>query len=287
LATSARRFREFEVEFEAKSHDVKTAFLNGELEECIYMQQPPGFEEGGGHISCKLHKAIYGLKQAPRAWYERLKRELESMGFTASQHDPSLYFGHFDSNGKRVDSSVGDGVTTVMPVVYVDDILIAGKDAAAVNKIKKELSEAFDVHDLGDARVFLGMEITRDRAAKTITLTQSRAVQDLIAKYNMEDCKTRVTPMAASTRLTKSTESDELVPGYSELVGSLLYLASCTRPDIAQAVGALSRHMATPNKLHWQAAKAVVSGWYSNPRHSFSGCKGCIVDRVLRCRFRW
>jgi hypothetical protein len=245
-------------DLELQQLDVKTAFLNGELEECIYMQQPPGFEVGGPEISCKLHKAIYGLKQAPRAWYERLKRELESMGFTASQHDPSLYGGNFNSDGTVADSSGSDEDSRITLLVYVDDILIAGKDAAAVSKIKAALSTAFDVRDLGEATMFLGMEITRDREARTVVLSQKRAVLDLLDKYSMKDCKKRPTPMAVSTRLIKSTDSDEKVQHYSELVGSLLYLASCTRPDIAQAVGALTRHMAAPNKQHWLAAKAVL-----------------------------
>ena len=112
--------------------DIKTAFLNGELEETIYMQQPQGFSEGGPDVVCHLRKALYGLKQAPRAWNIRLKQELENMGFTASEADPGLFIAHY-KGGK------------VYVLVYVDDILVASKSLEDIQHVKHRLTEAFKV----------------------------------------------------------------------------------------------------------------------------------------------
>jgi transposase InsO family protein len=227
--------------------DVKTAFLNGELEEEIYMKQPPGFEEGGPDIVCHLHKALYGLKQAPRAWFMKLKEELEAIGFTESSADPGLYILH----GKE---------HSVYILVYVDDFLVASKDATMIKDVKSKLKSVFDIKDLGDAKYYLGMEIERDREAKTLKITQRRMTTEILNKYGLNECKTKATPLSVSTKLVKEPDNllDTSKYPYRELVGSLLYLAVCTRPDIAQAVGALTRFMSAPSLSHWLAAKGVL-----------------------------
>ena len=226
--------------------DVKTAFLNGELEEDIYMVQPPGYEEGGPGIACHLKKALYGLKQAPRAWHTKLKRELETMGFQASETDPGMYI------QRRKESNV-------YILVYVDDILIIAKDLELVKDIKKALMTTFDARDLGEAAYFLGWEIKRDRVKKTIKVTQQRMTADLVNKYGMKNVRPKTTPMSTALKMTKKGEElDTNVYHFSELVGSLLYLSVCTRPDIAQATGALARYMSKPTTEHWTAAKGVL-----------------------------
>ena len=227
--------------------DVKTAFLNGELEEEIYMVQPPGYEEGSSGISCHLQKALYGLRQAPRAWFARLKKELEGIGAAASEADPGFYF--IIIKGE-----------TIYILVYVDDILIAGKAKESVNSVKSSLQAIFDIRDLGDAGTFIGMEIMRDRQAGSLKISQKRMASELVTKYGLNDSKIKDTPLSTNIKLSKSDGVllDKEKFRYSELVGSLLYLSVCTRPDISQAVGALSRYMATPTEAHWQAAKAVV-----------------------------
>lgn len=228
--------------------DVKTAFLNGELEETIYMVQPPGYAEGSSNIVCRLRRALYGLKQAPRAWHTRLKAELESIGFTASEVDPGLYM-------------MMKGNDVIYALVYVDDILVASKSLPAIDSIKHKVKKAFNIHDIGDATFFLGMEIERDRAARKLKLAQHRMTEELLSKYGLTDANSRTTPMHHATKLLRATDTDVLYTGpphYNELVGSLLYLSVCTRPDIAYAVGALARHMASPTDDHWQAAKGVL-----------------------------
>ncbi|GAQ93561.1 hypothetical protein KFL_016490010, partial [Klebsormidium nitens] len=226
--------------------DVKTAFLNGELEEEIYMQQPQGYEQGGPETVCRLKKTIYGLRQAPRAWHQKLKTELGEIEFRASESDAALFTGVID--GERV-----------WVVVWVDDILIAAKGEQRLAKVKAHLSEKFDVRDLGPAEYFLGMELTRDRRARTIKLTQKKLTKELLGRYGLEAAKARSTPLSSGEKLQR--EGDPLDTGkypYSELVGSLLYLSVCTRPDIAQAVGALARYMAGPTEEHWRAALGVA-----------------------------
>ena len=224
--------------------DVKLAFLKGELEEDIYMQQPPTYEQGSGMV-CHLQRALYGLRQAPRAWNLRFRKELAALGFRQTQSDPSLFV-------------KGSGVDTIYLLVYVDDMLIAarGDHASGVYDAIKEL---FTVRNLGNATYFLGMHIARNRAARTITLSQEQLTLSTLEKFGMTDAKSRRTPISTGTRLT--AEGDRLdmerFP-YSALVGSLLYLSSCTRPDIAFASNSLARYMSTPTEQHWNTAKGVL-----------------------------
>lgn len=232
--------------------DVKTAFLHGELEEDIYMKQPQGYEEGGPDTVCHLRKALYGLRQAPRAWHARLKKELESLGCVASEADPGLYI-------LRVDKPL-------YLLVYVDDLLIAGAHKPTVDKVAASLQAIFDIRNLGEATYFLGFEITRDRTAGTLKIDQKRMTTELVDKYGLGNAKSKSTPLSVAIKLTKEgTVLDRDKFGYSELVGSLLYLSVCTRPDIAQAVGALARYMAAPTVDHWTAAKGVVRYLASTP----------------------
>lgn len=225
--------------------DIKTAFLYGELEEDVWIEQPTGYESGDSSMACHLRKSLYGLKQAPRVWHGKLSAELEKMDYKPSAADPALFIS-----------------TTEPPaylLTYVDDILVITSDTKQLDDTKKKLLTTFDGRDLGPATFFLGMDIKQDRQARTITLGQSRLTTDLLDKYGMTECKPLSVPLSASTKLTKEGEPlDTVTHGYSQLIGSLMYLSVCTRPDISQAVGALARYMAAPTVAHWQAAKGVL-----------------------------
>lgn len=224
--------------------DIKTAFLNGDLEEDVWIQQPPLYETGDG-TACHLHKSLYGLKQAPRAWYAKLKEELEAMGFHPSEADPALF--------------IKAGCKPIYLLTYVDDILVVTSDMAALLSTKSRISTVFDARDMGEASCFLGMDIIRDRSARTITLAQHRLINDLLNKHGMEQSKPLLTPLNPSIKLTKDGELlDTSIYGYSQLIGSLMYLSVSTRPDITQAVGALARYMSAPSVTHWQAAKGIL-----------------------------
>ena len=151
------------------------------------------------------------------------------------------------------------GQSIIYLLVYVDDILITGQDAKLVNTVVDKLGASFDLRDLGQPKMFLGMEIHRDINAGIIKLSQTRMTQELVKKYNLSESRARTSPLNASVKLTKEgTLLDTTKYGYAELVGSLLYLSVCTRLDIAQAVGALARYMSKPTQDHWEQAKGVL-----------------------------
>lgn len=188
---------------------------------------------------------MYGLKQAPRAWHLRLDSELIKLGYTASTADASLYVNPQDQ---------------VYLPTYVDDILIIGKSLDRVLDTKSKLLTVFDARDMGDAAMFLGILITRDRATRIITLSNERMVSDLVTHYGLMDCKPAPVPLSSSTTLTKADGDplDTSMHPYRQLVGSLMLVAVTTSPDIACAVGVLARYFAQPLTVHWQAAKHVL-----------------------------
>jgi hypothetical protein len=241
LATVAAR------NMEPQMLDIKTAFLNGELEEEVYITQPEGYESADKTLVGKLNKTLYGLKQAPRAWHQKLKAELEKLGLQESVADPGLF-----TNGNCQDP--------IFVLVYVDDLLIATTTIKAATMLKKAVATLFDARDLGNAELFLGMVITRDRAANTIKLTQERMIKDILLEYDMDNAAPKSVPLSPGTILTKESGSplDTEAYPYSSLIGSLLYISITTRPDISHAVGALSRYMTAPTTEHWQAAKGIV-----------------------------
>lgn len=239
-------------ELELRQLDAKTAFLNGELEEDIYMLQPPGYEERGPDIVCKLQKALYGLKQAPRAWHLKLKAALEQLDFIASNADPSLF--------------IKAGPDPIYVLVYVDDIIIGCRHLTMVDSTVKLLGNLFDIRELGEPKHFLGMELQRDRAAGIIKLSNQRAITNLLQQYGMQDCKPISTPFPAGTQLTAES-SNPAPPGYSNLVGSLLYMSITTRPDIA--VGVLDVTCPSPAQRTTLQPKEFYAIWQA-PRISAS-----------------
>ncbi|KAH7550154.1 hypothetical protein JRO89_XS13G0144400 [Xanthoceras sorbifolium] len=239
---------------ELEQLDVKTAFLHGELEETIYMQQPEGFEiEGKKDHVCLLKKSLYGLKQSPRQWYKRFDSFMVGHGYSRSQYDSCVYF-----------RKLKDG-SFVYLLLYVDDMLIAAKDMFELNKLKSELGGEFEMKDLGAAKKILGMEIRRDKTAGKLYLTQKSFVEKVLERFGMKNAKPVSTPFAAHFKLSAamSPQSDNDIEymshvPYSSAVGSLMYAMVCTRPDIAHAVSVVSRYMSNPGKEHWQAVKWIM-----------------------------
>ena len=234
--------------------DVKTAFLHGDLQEEIYMQRPEGFEEEGkDKLVCRLKKSLYGLKQAPREWYHKFHSFMLSQGYQRSDTDHCLYT-----------KQARDGSLLIL-ILYVDDMLIAGSNREDIASLKSKLNNAFDIKDLGEANHILGMRIVRDREKKVLFLSQSEYIGKVIMRFNMEGGKVRSTPLASYVKLSLSdcpTSDAERVNmakvPYSSAVGSLMYAMICTRPDIAHAVGVVSRYMSNPGKKHWEAVKGIM-----------------------------
>ena len=234
--------------------DVKTAFLHGNLEEEIYMKQPEGFvdSEKSDHV-CFLKKSLYGLKQSPRQWYKRFDAFMVSHEFMRNQYDSCVYF-----------KTLPDG-SFIYLLLYVDDMLIAAKNRAEINKLKQLLSSEFEMKDLGAAKKILGMEIWRDRDAGLLYVSQQKYIEKLMQAFHMDHSKPVSTPLAQHFKFDHSTlpSTDEEVEymksvPYSSVVGSLMYAMVCTRPDLAFAVSVVSRFMSNPGKAHWEAVKWIM-----------------------------
>lgn len=239
---------------EVEQLDVKTAFLHGDLEEEIYMEQPEGFEvKGKEHLVCKLKKSLYGLKQAPRQWYKKFDSFMEKHGYGKTTSDHCVFIKKF---------SDGDYIILLL---YVDDMLIVGHDTKKIQSLKKDLNKSFAMKDLGPAKQILGMRITRDRKNNKLWLSQHNYIEKVLERFNMSNCKPVSTPLATHFKLNsdkcptseKDKEEMKKVP-YASAVGSLMYAMVCTRPDIAHAVGVVSRFLSNPGKDHWQAVKWIL-----------------------------
>jgi hypothetical protein len=234
--------------------DVKTTFFHGDLEEEIYMQQPQGYEvKGKENLVCRLKKILYGLKQAPRQWYLKFDRFMTEQGYSRCHSDHYVYF-------KRLENG-----SYIILLLYVDDMLVAGSNMQDINVLKKKLANSFAMKDLGAAKKILGMRITRDRKNRKLTLSQGEYIEKVLERFRMQNAKLVSTPLASHFKLTKEMcpktqeeiEYMSRVP-YSSAVGSLMYAMVCTRPDIAHAVGVVSRYMNNPGKEHWEAVKWIL-----------------------------
>ena len=229
--------------------DVSTAFLHGELTEEVYMRQPEGFiEPGKEHLVCRLKRSIYGLKQSPRCWNHALDGQLKKMGFNQGASDPCLYIS-LDSEG-----------VTFLVVVYVDDIVLGGKSKTKMNAVKEELSQNFEMKDLGPLHHFLGAEIIQDQLTRVIWIGQPSFTEKILRKFDMYDCKPVGTPVNPDVRLVSGESSNDSCNQqlYQAVVGSLLYRSTKTRPDIAYAVSSVARFCACPTKEHWTAVKRIL-----------------------------
>ena len=241
------------LDLEIHQMDVKTAFLNGDLEEDIYMSQPQGFEEKGmEHLVCKLKKSLYGLKQSPRAWYQRIDSFFIKEGFTRCEADHSLYI-------------MQTGEFLLMVLVYVDDLIILASLHAKLEWLKAKLKGEFQMSDLGELKYCLGVAFERNRKARTITMCQRKYIKEVLKRFNMEDCKPIGTPLDVNVKLMKlSVEEFEAIEGemegvpYKAGVGSLMYAMVATRPDLAFAVSMVSQFMSRAGPSHWSAVKRIM-----------------------------
>jgi hypothetical protein len=236
-------------DLEMRQFDICTAFLNGELDEEVYLRPPAGVSGLAAHGRVlRLRRALYGLRQAGRAWNKRLEAALRDKGFTQSKADPSLWILH---------GSAG----AVFAMFYVDDGLVAARTAAEADALVELVGSMFTIRALGEPDDFLGIQITRDRAARTITIDQERKAQALAldAGVSGERLSVPMTPETyAGLRSARPGEpmADRL--RYQSIIGSLLHLAQCTRPDIALAVGALAAYGSSPTQAHYEAVLDVV-----------------------------
>jgi len=231
------------------SVDIFHAFIHDELEEEIYMKQPEGFEEMGPDYVCKLQRSLYGLKQAGRVWNKKLHSVLTLIGFKRLESDCSIYL------------YLRDDVKIIMPI-HVDDLTLASSSQSAIDHVVKELTQHFKLRDLGPTTFLLGIEITRDRSNRSISISQHQYIVEMLERFGLSDANPVSTPMDPGLRLdaTMSAKTPEelstmcTIP-YLSAVGALLYLATMTRPDVANAVSILARFSSNPGIAHWKAVK--------------------------------
>ncbi|CAI7896019.1 unnamed protein product [Closterium sp. NIES-54] len=238
-------------DYKLHSLDFSTAFLQGSLHEEIWLRRPPGFTRSfPAGTQWSLRRPVYGLRLAPREWHDTLRMTLATLGFAPSTADLSLFV--------RTD-------TTLPPfyvLVYVDDLVFATADTEALAHVKSELQKRHTCTDLGELTSYLGLRITRDRAQCTITLTHSHMVQQVLQRFSFTYSSPQSTPLPTGHSLSAppSDESVELSGSYPELVGCLMYMMTCTRPELAYPLSLLARYVAPGRhrKVHWDAAKRVL-----------------------------
>lgn len=226
--------------------DVKTTFLNGEIKEEVFVQQPERYIALGNEGKVyKLKKTLYGLRQAPRAWYSRIDAHFLHHGFVRSDSENTLYI-------KR-DREGGD---MLIVCLYVDNMVYLSNSTALLVKFKHDMMKCFQMTNLGKVNYFIGLEVILNDGE--ILITQRKYVKDLLKEFNMLNCKPAVSPMNSGEKFILD-DGSESIDGkqYRSLVGKLMYVTN-TRPDECYVVSVLSRFMNKPSKLHLGDAKRVL-----------------------------
>ncbi|CAI7744609.1 unnamed protein product [Closterium sp. NIES-53] len=236
---------------ELHSLDFSTAFLQGSLHEEMWLRRPPGFTgsfPAGAQWS--LRRQVYGIRQAPRKWHNTLRTTLMALGFAPSTADPSLFL--------RTDTSL----PPFYVLLYVDNLVFATADTEALALLKSELLKRHTCTDLGELRSYLGLQITRDRARRTITSTQSHMVHQVLQRFGFRHSLPQSTPLPTGHSLSAPPSDESVKPSspYPELVGCLMYLITCTRPDLAYPLSIVARYVVPGRHRpeHWEAAKRVL-----------------------------
>ncbi|GJY72006.1 retrovirus-related pol polyprotein from transposon TNT 1-94 [Tanacetum coccineum] len=223
--------------------DVKTAFLNGNLREEVYVSQPDGFvdKDNPNHVY-KLKKALYGLKQAPRAWYDMLSSFLISQDFSKGSVDPTLFI-------RR------DGKELLLVQIYVDDIIFAASTPELCDLFSKIMCSKFKMSMMGKISFFLGLQISQN--PRGIFINQSKYALESLKKYGFDSCDPVDTPMVEKSKLDEDKEGKAVDPShYRGMIGTLLYLTA-SRPDLQFAICMCARYQARPTEKHLNAVKRI------------------------------
>jgi len=218
--------------------DIETAFLSGDIDRQMFMKAPQGFESKVGKV-VELTKSIYGLKQAPRIFYQKLENALRRIGFIQSRVDSCIY--------------VKD---TMRLLVYVDDLLFASTEQHDNDSIYTKLSQEFTLVRMGKPRFILGCEI--QYVDTGFIMKQSQYIRNLCKAYQVENSKCPKTPIEANLDLHLDKTKEIVNAPFGSLLGGLLYIACCTRPDIATAVSVLGQVCANPTSSHWKYLKRIL-----------------------------
>jgi len=245
--TSVRALMQMAAQYDLELHqmDVKTAYLHAPIDCEMYMEQPEGFEvksDVGEKLVCKLNKSLYGLKQSGRNWNKILHDYLCENDFVQNSADHCVYSRQTEKE-------------RVIVVIWVDDLIIAASNNDSLNCVKKMLTARFKMKDLGKLNYFLGIDFHQNEGY--VKMSQKRYILKVLERFNMSDCKPRSTP--CEQKLDHNSDDDPVDPKrYREAVGSLIYLMTCTRPDLSWTVSKLSQYLSNPNEQHWSTVKHVM-----------------------------
>ena len=238
-----------EQDLEMYQFDVNTAFLYGIMDADIYMEQPDGYVDSKHpDYVCKLLKSLYGTKQAARQWYQRLNDHMKKNGFKNTEADQCMYY------------KINDKEYTVI-ALYVDDLIVMAKTKDDINQVSKQLKQDFDMKELGEVKYCLGIQVNRDRQQKKIWINQEAMIQRVAKRFQVDECKPTYLPADVNSKLkivVNDGEDKSSEMPYRELVGSLMYIMVCTRPDICNAVGDVSRFCENFANEHWMAALKIL-----------------------------
>lgn len=245
-------------DLEMSQMDVKSAFLNGDLKEELYMLQPEGFVVGQKNEVCRLHKSIYGLKQASHVWGEHFTNFIKEHHFNPSESDPCFF-----TRNK-------EGERTLL-IIWVDDGIIASNKQNAIDDFLFVLGEKFQIRSHPVSR-FVGVIITRNRQQRKIFLSQPDYIDKILRNFHMASCSPKIIPADPNAQLTRPTTTSEqnglkITFPYREAVGSLLYLALVTRPDISYAVGQVSRFVESYDQSHCNAVRRIFAYLRGTPNY--------------------
>ena len=227
--------------------DVVTAFLNGELAEEIFMEQPPGFvQTGEEELVCKLKKSLYGLKQSPRCWNIAFCKFMTAQGFEESVADPCIFI-------RR------ESVLSIV-AVYVDDLIIITESEDEMDCIKGALKNRFKMKDMGILHYCLGVSVEYDDVHGRVKIGQAHYIRKMLERYGLGDANPVSVPMNPNVHLVKDDGYSKPVDAvrYQSIVGSLIYAATGTRPDIAQAVAVVSKFNGCPTEANMTAVKRIL-----------------------------
>ncbi|CAI7775961.1 unnamed protein product, partial [Closterium sp. NIES-54] len=225
-----------------------------------------------------LRRPVYGLRQAPQEWHDTLSTTLAVLRFVASTADPSLIL--------RTDTSL----PPFYVLVYVDDLVFATADTEALILVKPELQKRHTCTDLGELRSYLGLQISQDRARRTITLTQSHMVHQVLQRFGVQYSSPQLTPLSTSHSLSAPPSNKSVEPSgpYPELVGCFMYVMTCTRPDLAYPLSLLARYVA-PGRSPVVLTSHADASWVddsatqlSSQGYTFSLGSGSVSWRSIR-----
>lgn len=248
--------------YKTRHIDIVGAFLNGDMEEDVFMKQPDGFiDPENKDLVCKLLKALYGLRQAGNVWNKRFHNFLVKMGFVRISADPCIYI-------------LQRAKSMVILALHVDDCLMINNDNQLCDAAVRTIASEFEITDLGEPTKLLGMRVCHDHSTGAISLDQETYILEILKRFNMFESKPSDLPHVPNLHLSSSmspstpeaTKAMQDIP-YGEAVGALLWLSICTRPELKPAVSVLCRFIKNPGPQHWSAVKLVFRYLRGSTKH--------------------